>query len=171
MTASAEAARVAMVAEELTKSTAGPFYATPDGLQAPVLDRLATLVELTNVVREDLAIALGAGACLGGRSPVILMQNSGLGQSVNVLASLVLPYGLAMLLVIGLRGTGPDTTEENMLMGQLTPAVLAAAGIPAHHCTAENPRASVAAAAAAVADGRTAALLIPPDLFGWRVAA
>ncbi|WBB78067.1 hypothetical protein O7606_17655 [Micromonospora sp. WMMD882] len=167
MTANAPAERAAAVAEELAKSSSGPFYVTPDGLQTPMLERLGTLVSLVNVVREDIAIASGAGACLGGRSPVVLMQNSGLGQSVNVLASLVQPYGLAMLLVVGLRGTGPDRTEENLLMGRMTPVVLEAAGIPAYRCAEDDPRAAVVAAAAEVAAGRTAAVLLPPDLFGW----
>jgi sulfopyruvate decarboxylase subunit alpha len=171
VTAHAGADRAAAVATELAKSGFGPFYVTPDGLQAPMLERLAALVSLTNVVREDIAIALGAGAYLGGRSPVVLMQNSGLGQSVNVLASLVQPYGLAMLLVVGLRGTGPDATEENLVMGRMTPVALETAGIPAYRCVEDDPAAAVAAAAAEVSAGRTAAVLIPPDLFGWEAVA
>ena len=38
-------------------------------------------------VREDSAIGIAAGAWLGSRRPVVLMQNSGLGTSLNALAS------------------------------------------------------------------------------------
>ena len=45
-------------------------------------------------VREDVAVGLAAGAWLAGRRPAVLMQNSGLGTSLNALASLSLMYGL-----------------------------------------------------------------------------
>jgi phosphonopyruvate decarboxylase len=38
-------------------------------------------------VREDAAVGVAAGAWLGGRRPVVLMQNSGLGTSLNALRS------------------------------------------------------------------------------------
>ena len=50
-------------------------------------------------VREDAAVGVAAGAWFGGRRPVVLMQNSGLGTSLNALASLSLMYGLPVLLV------------------------------------------------------------------------
>jgi len=40
-----------------------------------------------SAVREDSALGIAAGAYLGGRQPVVLMQNSGLGVSVNAIAS------------------------------------------------------------------------------------
>ncbi|WP_406068781.1 hypothetical protein [Micromonospora sp. NBC_01638] len=158
------------VATSLTQRASGPFYFTPDGLQAPLLERLTELVPTQNVVREDTAVAMAAGACLAGRTPVVLMQNSGLGQSVNALASLVLPYRLAMLLVVGMRGTDLDTTEENLVMGAVTEGLLTAMGIPAHRCGESDPEGDVTAALADVNAGRTAALLIKPGLFGWGAA-
>ena len=41
-----------------------------------------------SAVREDSAIGIAAGAYLGGRQPVILMQNSGLGVCMNEIVSL-----------------------------------------------------------------------------------
>ena len=38
--------------------------------------------------REDAAVGMAAGAWFGGRRPAVLMQNSGLGTSLNALASL-----------------------------------------------------------------------------------
>jgi sulfopyruvate decarboxylase subunit alpha len=158
------------IASALGAHFGGPFYCTPDGLQAPLLAALHDLGRLETVAREDIAIGLAAGACLAGRSPVVLMQNSGLGQSVNALASLVLPYGLAMQLVVGMRGMGVDTTAENLTMGRITRDLLRLLDIPALTLPAGEPGQAVAASAGAVAAGRTAALLIPPHLFGWRPA-
>ena len=42
--------------------------------------------------REDAALGVAAGAYLGGRRPVVIMQNSGLGVSLNALGSLHILY-------------------------------------------------------------------------------
>src|SRR5687767_12092874 len=44
--------------------------------------------------REDLALGLAAGATMAGKRPAVLMQNSGLGVSVNALLSLQQMYAL-----------------------------------------------------------------------------
>jgi phosphonopyruvate decarboxylase len=81
-------------------------------------------------VREDVAIGMAAGAWLGGRRPVVVMQNSGLGTSLNALASLSLMYGFPALLIVTWRGyTGKDA-PEHILMGEITPKILDLLGIP-----------------------------------------
>src|SRR5664279_4466425 len=57
------------------------------------------------VTREEEGFGICAGAYLGGKKPTILMQNSGLGNSVNVLASLYKLYQLPILMIISHRGT------------------------------------------------------------------
>ena len=53
--------------------------------------------------REDEAIGIATGAYLAGKKPVVLMQNSGLGNSIGTLASLVLLYEIPLLLLISWR--------------------------------------------------------------------
>lgn len=57
------------------------------------------------VNREEEGFGIAAGAYIAGKNTAILMQNSGLGNSVNVLASLYLFYGIPILMVISHRGT------------------------------------------------------------------
>src|SRR5690242_18953638 len=56
------------------------------------------------VVREDSALDLAAGAYLGGRQPVVLMQNSCLGVSLHALVSLHQIYDIPALLIVSWRG-------------------------------------------------------------------
>ena len=51
-------------------------------------------------MREDSALGLAAGAYLGGRQPVVFMQNSGLGVSMNALVSLHQIYDIPALLAV-----------------------------------------------------------------------
>ncbi len=81
-------------------------------------------------VREDVAVGVAAGAWFGGRRPVVLMQNSGLGTSLNALASLSLMYGLPALLLVTWRGYRGKDAPEHILMGEITPKLLELLGIP-----------------------------------------
>jgi phosphonopyruvate decarboxylase len=81
-------------------------------------------------VREDVAVGMAAGAWLGGRRPVVVMQNSGLGTSLNALASLSLMYGFPALLIVTWRGYAGRDAPEHILMGEITPKLLDLLGIP-----------------------------------------
>src|SRR5579884_1607948 len=50
---------------------------------------------------EAEAVAIAAGAYLAGRKPCVYLQNAGLGHAVNPLASLCIPYGIELTLVVG----------------------------------------------------------------------
>ncbi|MEV4450554.1 hypothetical protein [Streptomyces mirabilis] len=158
------------LSERLVHSGFGPFYGTPCGILAPLFTAIDHRTGLRPVVREDNAVGLAAGAALVGRAPVVLMQNSGLGQSVNALASLVVPYKLAMLLIVSLRGVDPDPTQENLVMGRVTEPLLGSLGIETATLDAVTGLAEQAAWAhkVVVRQCRPAALLVPPKAFGWR---
>src|SRR6266478_3488732 len=82
------------------------------------------------VPREDVAVGLAAGAWFAGRRPAVVMQNSGLGTSLNALASLSLMYGLPALLIVTWRGFGGQDAPEHLLMGEISPKLLDLLGIP-----------------------------------------
>ena len=49
------------------------------------------------VTREEEGVGIAAGAALAGGKPLLLMQNSGLGNCVNALASLTGLYELPLV--------------------------------------------------------------------------
>jgi sulfopyruvate decarboxylase subunit alpha len=156
--------------DELVRGDFGPFYGTPCGILSPLYSALEQRAGLLTVVREDNAVGMAAGAAIAGRYPTVLMQNSGFGQSVNAIASLVVPYRLAMLLVVSLRGVHPDPTQENLVMGRVTEPLLTSLGVEVSTLdVTDDLSAQVAWAADAVQQrGQAAALLVPPTAFGWR---
>ena len=118
-------------------------------------------------VREDVAVGLAAGAWLAGRRPVVLMQNSGLGTSMNALASMALMYGIPTLLLVTWRGYQGKDAPEHILTGAITPAHLTLLGIPHRVLSAASARDDVAwAAAQADSLSQPVALLVPPGVFG-----
>jgi phosphonopyruvate decarboxylase len=116
-------------------------------------------------VREDAAVGVAAGAWFGGRRPVVLMQNSGLGTSLNALASLSLMYGLPALLVVTWRGFGGKDAPEHILTGEISPKLLELLGIPYRVLAADSLDADLGWAAAEMDARRSpVALLVPPKV-------
>ena len=91
-------------------------------------------------VREDVAVGLAAGAWLAGRRPMVLMQNSGLGTSMNALVSLSLMYRLPALLLVTWRGHGGKDAPEHLLMGEISPGLLEMMRIPHRVLSAADHR-------------------------------
>ena len=123
-------------------------------------DREAHYISAT---REDSALGMAAGAFLGGKLPMVLMQNSGLGVSVNALASLHTMYELPALLVISWRGEGGNDAPEHIMMGEIMLPVLDLMKIPHRVLSAKEPmHPQVAWASAEMARTQKPVALIAP---------
>lgn len=87
------------------------------------------------VANEGNAIAIAAGHFFATREiPLIYMQNSGMGNAINPLVSLVDKdvYAVPMLLLIGWRGQGNSEPNhpQHKLQGEITPSLLDTMHIP-----------------------------------------
>ena len=123
-------------------------------------------ITYTPVTREEEGIGILAGAALAGKRPAILMQNSGLGNSVNALCSLVSFYSLPMVLVISHRGTEGEMIKAQIPMGETTRRILEAADIS--HLVVYSAWDLLKAESlidSAFRDSRPAALLLPFDFW------
>lgn len=110
-------------------------------------------------VREDIACGIAAGAWLGGGSPVVLMQNSGLGTGLNALTSLLLLYGVPCPFVVGWRGKREDDAPEHRLSGRTTIGLLDLVGVP-HRELGPDPAEDAAWAVCTARSRRTPAVLL-----------
>ncbi|MCL4780683.1 MAG: phosphonopyruvate decarboxylase [Gammaproteobacteria bacterium] len=81
---------------------------------------------------EGDAVAIAAGAELGGCGGVAMFQNSGLGNAVNPLTSLTWTFRIPILLIVTWRGEpgGHADEPQHELMGQITPRMLELMDIP-----------------------------------------
>ena len=84
---------------------------------------------------EGNAVAIAAGHYLATKEiPLVYMQNSGIGNAINPLASLVDKdvYALPMLVLIGWRGQGNSEPNhpQHKLQGEITPGLLDVMHIP-----------------------------------------
>lgn len=107
------------------------FYTgVPDSILGGIMAELFTRRLFTPAVREDEAVAMAAGAYMAGKVPAVLMQNSGLGTSLNALISLNLIYLQPCLLLISWRGFQGKDAPEHLVMGQTMTQLLDTMKIP-----------------------------------------
>jgi phosphonopyruvate decarboxylase len=79
---------------------------------------------------EGDAVALCVGAYLGGKTPAVLFQNSGLGNAVSPLTSLTHTFKIPLLGFVSLRGEPALKDEpQHQLMGEITTKLLDAMDI------------------------------------------
>jgi sulfopyruvate decarboxylase subunit alpha len=87
-------------------------------------------VGATIATREEEAFGIAAGLYLGGARPTVMLQSSGLGNSINALTSLLVPYRIPVLIVISMRGEAGEWNPAQAPMGRAVPAILDAIGVP-----------------------------------------
>ena len=143
------------------------FTGVPCSMISSLIATLETHPRLPYVpaVREDVAVGLAAGAWLAGRRPMVLMQNSGLGTSLNALVSLSLMYRLPALLLVTWRGHRGADAPEHLLMGEISPSLLEMIRIPHRVLSASTVADDVAwGRAESERLSQPVALLLPPGV-------
>jgi len=97
------------------------FTGVPDSLLSPLIKDIQKSGE-THIIapNEGLALGLAVGAELAGKKSCVYLQNSGLGNLINPLTSLCIPFDIQPLLVIGHR----HTLEQHRVMGETDREIL-----------------------------------------------
>ena len=142
------------------------FTGVPDSILGGIIAELMERRLYTPAVREDEAVAMAAGAYMSGKIPAVLMQNSGLGTSLNTLISLNMIYSQPCILIVSWRGYQGKDAPEHLVMGAVLPRLLDLFEIP--HRAPANDAALAGidwAAATARETARPVALVVRPGLF------
>ena len=143
----------------------------PDSRLDGIMARLGKRgLPVRGLAREEECIAFAAGHRFAGGRPVVLMQCSGVGNALNALASLAIPYGLGLPLVLSMRGTLGEGNPAQVPMGRATPAVLEALGIQAFRLRRPSDVEVVTRGVLSLAleAQAVAAILLEPELGGGR---
>jgi sulfopyruvate decarboxylase subunit alpha len=119
------------ILEALREESVSNLVFLPD----TVMGRLLALAEedsffrLIGVHREEEAVGILAGLFMGGQRGAMLVQSSGLGNTLNALGSLALIYGIPFPLLVSLRGELGEFNPAQLHMGRAVPGTLDALGI------------------------------------------
>ena len=118
---------------------------------------------------EGEALSMAAGAALGGGLGAVLLQNSGLGNTINPLTSLLMPYKLPAVMIISWRAQpGLKDAPHHEPMGRLTLPLLETLEVPylVLSDAAGWPQQVHALIAQAQTERRPVAIIVPKDTLG-----
>ena len=94
-----------------------------------ILQRSYGDVTTITATREEEAFGIAAGLYLGGARPTVMLQSSGLGNSLNALTSLLLPYQIPVLTIVSMRGDAGEWNAAQMPMGRALGSICDAIGM------------------------------------------
>ena len=122
------------VISELKRYELGPYIEVPCSYLDTLIDALThdKQCEVLNPANEAIAMGLAAGSYLAtNRIPVVLIQNSGLCNTLNALTSLNKIYKIPVLYLISWRGQ-PNTRDEpeHEFMGSKLQEILTTFEVP-----------------------------------------
>ena len=148
---SAAAPVATLLVESLVRLGVTDVLGIPDNGSAAVFAACEAHPQLRTLLptREGEAFAVAAGLWLGGRCPVVLVQNTGLLESGDALRGTVTRMGVPLLCLVGFRGAAtlaragqmpPQALDHDLLtrpdvdsVAMLTEATLRAWDLPVWH--------------------------------------
>ncbi len=92
----------------------------------------------SSVPREEEGMGICAGAYLGNKFPCIMMQNTGIGNSINAIVSLLQLYCIPVVFLISYRGSPGEEVGAQGGMAKITKDILNMLQIPVLHCSSEQ---------------------------------
>lgn len=123
--------------ETLQRNKVDYFVTVPDWIQLALHTRLEAGIEGIKMVpccNEDQAVAVSAGLRIGGKNPIVVIQNQGLYACVNTIRAIGLDAHLPIVFQIGQFGKefsllGADPSESKRNMVRLLEPVLSSLGM------------------------------------------
>ena len=112
---------------QLSKSGFSFFTGVPCSHLTSVINGVinSNKIKYVGATSEGEAVGIASGAWLAGKKSVVMIQNSGLGNTINPLTSLNYPFKIPILLITTWRGDPKITDEpQHELMGKITKKIL-----------------------------------------------
>ncbi len=128
------------IIKNLKKSGVNFYLSVPCKLLANMIKILEKdkSIYYSAVPREEEGVGICAGAYLGNKLPCIMMQNTGIGNSINAIVSLLKLYSLPVIFLISYRGTLGEKVSAQSGMANITEEIFNKLQIPILHCSSEK---------------------------------
>jgi sulfopyruvate decarboxylase TPP-binding subunit len=103
----------------------------PDNVLRPLIEAVHAdpFFNAFSVAREEEGLGILSGAWMGGTRGILLMQTSGFATLPNVIASLAVPYGIPVLMMVSERGTLGEFNIGQSLVAHTMRPVLQCLGV------------------------------------------
>jgi len=121
-----------MLVEGLKEAGIEVVVCLPEGLLKPLYDLLRgdKELKLVFVTNEGEGAGIAAGAWLGGKKSVLIMENSGLRMATEALARLGWTHGIPVMMIMSHRGEIGEANWWGIAHSQAMEPILRALNIP-----------------------------------------
>ena len=104
----------------------------PDAMGEQILKlaRQDDFFDILPLAREEEGVGVATGQYVGGQRGTVLMPTSGVGNAINAIASLAIPYQVPLPIFIGFRGDLGEFNATQVPMGQALRPILESLNIP-----------------------------------------
>jgi sulfopyruvate decarboxylase len=82
------------------------------------------------LTREENGVGIAAGLYMAGKKPAMMIQSTGIGNSLNTLASLNATYGIPLPILASWRGVYKEAIPAQVAFGKSLVAILEGAEVP-----------------------------------------
>lgn len=144
-------------------------YVPDAGLSKLIKSSLADNdIQTVPLTTEEEGIAVSAGAWLGGQKCAVLMQSSGVGNTINMIASLTTTCAFPLFMIVTMRGEFGESNPWQMPMGKAVQPVLEAVGVRCLRADTDEEAAAAIQAGLLMSyhGGEAVAVLIGQKLIG-----
>ena len=138
-----------------------PDITTSEGLLRPLAQ--ATNPRLIRICKEDEGVGICAGLAYSGRRSLLLIQQTGMLDSINAIRGVAVEYALPICMMVGLleKEPGVPPRQSKRYGVRIVEPILDAMGIAYHEIEEESDVAKIKPAIdAAYTDSRPVVLLI-----------
>lgn len=147
----------------------------PDWVQLALHDKLNNTESEINVINccnENQVVTVAAGLTIGGKRPLLMMQNQGLYNCFNTLRAVCLDAHIPMVFMVGQFGwefdrIGQPSTESKRTMVRVMEPFLNAIGVPFHLLESSADMSKLDVAFAQAERERTAVVLLVSAPMAW----
>jgi sulfopyruvate decarboxylase TPP-binding subunit len=147
----------------------------PDWVQLALharVNRQDSGIKVINCSNENQAVTVAAGLTIGGKRPLVMMQNQGLYNCLNTLRAVCLDAHVPMVFMVGQFGwefdrIGKPSTESSRTMVRIMEPLLKAIEVPYHCLDGAADMVQMDEAFAQAESQRTAVVLLVSAPMAW----
>jgi sulfopyruvate decarboxylase TPP-binding subunit len=148
----------------------------PDWVQLSLHERLnkgVDNIQVINCCNENQVVTVAAGLTIGGKRPLVMMQNQGLYNCFNTLRAVCLDAHIPMVFMVGQFGRefeniGKPSTQSGRTMVRIAEPFLKSIDVPYYCLDTESDMARMDEAYHQAQEQRTAVVLLVSAPMAWR---
>lgn len=162
--------------QALQRNRVDHVVTVPDWVQLALHDRLeqgVAGIRLVPCSNENQTVTVAAGLTIGGKRPLLMMQNQGLYNCINTLRAVCLDAHIPMVFMVGQFGReyenlGHPATESGRTMVRIMEPLLKAIDVPFYNLNSTDDLALMDEAYARAEQEKTAVVLLVSAPMAWQ---